>query len=136
MPATKMKPADAIKSQPVSNVHWVCRDKLTANDYNPNRIAPPELKLLLLSILEDGWTQPIVCLPDYTIVDGFHRYMISGDKRLLERFGNMVPVTVIDVDAVHKKMSTVRHNRARGIHAVLPMAEIVRSMEEGVRGKE
>lgn len=117
-----------LDKQPVSNVQWVHRDTLRPNDYNPNKVAPPELELLLLSIMEDGFTQPIVVLPDMTIVDGFHRYTVSGDKRLLERYAGMVPVVVVNVDPVHRKMSTIRHNRARGTHGVLPMAEIVRSM--------
>lgn len=117
-----------LKGQPVSRVQWVHRDELKPNDYNPNRVAPPELELLILSILEDGFTQPIVALDDGTIVDGFHRYTVSGDKRLLERYEGFVPVVRVNVDPVHRKMSTIRHNRARGTHGVLPMAEIVRSM--------
>jgi len=126
-----------LKKQPVSAVVWKHRDTLTSNDYNPNRVAPPELELLILSILEDGWTQPIVILKDGTIVDGFHRWMVSEDQRLAERYEGMVPTVTIEADDVHRKMSTIRHNRARGIHAILPMAEIVRSMvDEGVSPKE
>jgi ParB-like chromosome segregation protein Spo0J len=137
MPAPTPDIEARVRKQPVSTVKWRHRDELTANDYNPNRVAPPELELLILSILEDGWTQPIVVLPDGTIVDGFHRYTVSADPRLMERFGGWVPTVTIDVDAVHRKMSTVRHNRARGIHAILPMAEIVRSMvDDGVPEKE
>ena len=128
-----MKPATDLTKQPVSAVVWRHRSELVPNDYNPNMVAPPELELLILSILEDGWTQPIVILPDGTIVDGYHRYRVSEDPRLREIFGGMVPTAVINVDDVHQKMSTVRHNRARGIHAILPMAEIVRGMvDDGV----
>lgn len=77
---------------------------------------------------EDGWTQPIVVLPDMTIVDGFHRWTVSSDPKIRAMTGGMVPVVVIDADPMHRMMSTVRHNRARGTHAVLRMAEIVRSM--------
>src|SRR5581483_6794086 len=77
--------------EPVSRVEWVHRDLLKPNHYNPNRVAPPELELLITSILEDGFTQPIVVLPDYTIVDGFHRYLVSGDLRLMQLYGGMVP---------------------------------------------
>lgn len=124
---------NSTKSDPVERVQWMDRDALRPNDYNPNKVAPPELELLIVSILEDGWTQPIVVLPDLTIVDGFHRYTVSDDPRLRERYSGQVPVVVLDADPVHRQMSTIRHNRARGTHAVLPMADIVRGMvEDGV----
>lgn len=122
-----------LDTDPVSNVRWVDRDTLIPNSYNPNRVAPPELELLIHSILEDGWTQPIVILEDGTIVDGFHRHTVSADRRLMARYGGKVPVVVVDADPIHRKMSTIRHNRARGTHAVLPMADIVKSMlQDGV----
>ena len=121
-------PSVDLARQPVSRVTWRHKGELTANDYNPNRVAPPEMELLILSILEDGWTQPIVILPDKTIVDGFHRWSISDDPRLLARYGGWVPTVTVDVDPVHRKMSTVRHNRARGTHVIVPMGEIVASM--------
>jgi ParB-like chromosome segregation protein Spo0J len=116
--------------QPVSHVQWVARGKLKANSYNPNKVAPPELDLLRLSIQEDGWTQPIVVLPDHTIIDGFHRWTVSADPAVRAMTGGLVPVVTVDADPVHRMMSTVRHNRARGTHAVLRMAEIVRGMAE------
>jgi len=129
--------AQDINNQPISKVKWVHRDTLQPNDYNPNKVAPPELELLITSILEDGWTQPIVVLPDNTIVDGFHRYTVSADKRLVARFKGMVPVVTVDIDPVHRQMSTIRHNRARGTHGILPMAKIVRGIiEEGVSKEE
>ena len=70
------------KKQPLDNITWLHRDKLKANSYNPNRVAKPELKLLKLSIIEDGWTQPIVANKDYTIVDGYHRWTVSGEKEI------------------------------------------------------
>lgn len=125
------------ESQPISRVKWVSRETLKPNDYNPNKVAPPEMELLITSILEDGWTQPIVVLPDNTIVDGFHRYTVSADKRLMERFGGMVPTVTVDIDPVHRQMSTIRHNRARGTHGILPMAHIVQGiMAEGVSKEE
>lgn len=114
--------------EPVSYVRWVHRDTLMPNDYNPNLVAPPELELLILSILEDGWTQPIVTLADGTIVDGFHRFTVSADARLVKKYRGHVPVVVIQADPVHRKLSTIRHNRARGTHGVLPMAKIVRDL--------
>ena len=128
---------NGIENQPVGNVQWVDRTQLKANDYNPNHVAPPELELLITSIVEDGWTQPIVVLPDYTIVDGFHRFTVSGTPRLMEMTGGKVPVVMVDFDKTHRMMSTIRHNRARGEHGVLHMANIVRTMyEEGTPTEE
>ena len=123
--------------QPVSHVRWVPRGSLKANLYNPNSVAPPEMELLRLSIVEDGWTQPIVVLPDMTIVDGFHRWTVSNDPAIRAMTGGEVPVVTIDADPVHRMASTIRHNRARGTHAVLRMAEIVRNMvESGLKADE
>jgi ParB-like chromosome segregation protein Spo0J len=118
------------ENQPVSQVRWIPRGNLKANAWNPNAVAPPELELLKLSILEDGWTQPIVVQPDNTIIDGFHRWTVSADPRVRALTGGLVPVVVVEADPVHRMMSTIRHNRARGTHAVLKMAEIVRGMVE------
>lgn len=117
-----------LSKEPVSNVQWVDRSLLKPNSYNPNRVAPPELELLIVSILEDGFTQPIVALPDYTIVDGFHRYTVNDDPRLATLYGGKVPVVIVDVDPVHRMMSTIRHNRARGTHGIMRMADIVVSI--------
>jgi ParB-like chromosome segregation protein Spo0J len=129
--------AQDIKKQPISSVVWKNRTDLKPNDYNPNKVAPPEMELLVTSIIEDGWTQPIVILPDNTIVDGFHRYTVSGQKKLMEKFNGMVPTVTVDIDPVHRQMSTIRHNRARGTHGILPMASIVRGIvDEGVSKEE
>ena len=137
MTIEKCNIGDMQQRAPISNVRWLSRDSLKPNDYNPNKVAPPELELLIVSILEDGWTQPIVILPDNTIVDGFHRYTVSGDKRLIARFGDMVPTVTVDIDPVHRQMSTIRHNRARGTHGILPMAHIVRNIfNEGISKEE
>ena len=69
--------------QPLDKITWLDRNELKPNKYNPNKVAPKELKLLKISIMEDGWTQPIVINPDKTIVDGFHRWSISADKDIL-----------------------------------------------------
>lgn len=126
-----------IENQPVSRVQWIDRALLQPNHYNPNHVAPPELELLITSITEDGWTQPIVILPDYTIVDGFHRYTVSADPRIQALTGGQVPVVMVELDQTHRMMSTIRHNRARGEHGVMPMASIVRTMhEDGVSTEE
>lgn len=115
--------------QPIDNIRWVDRNTLKPNYYNPNKVASPELKLLKVSILEDGWTQPIVINSDNEIVDGFHRWTVSADPDIYLQTDGKVPVVMLaEQDASHQKMSTIRHNRARGTHGVLPMAEIVQSM--------
>jgi ParB-like chromosome segregation protein Spo0J len=124
--------------QPVDTVVWVHRDELKPNNYNPNSVAPAELRLLKISIIEDGWTQPIVCNPDKTIVDGFHRWTVSASKDIYRLTGGLVPVVFISPqDVASQKMATIRHNRARGTHAVLAMAEIVESMlKDGLSAEE
>jgi ParB-like chromosome segregation protein Spo0J len=105
--------------------------KIRANAYNPNKVAPPEMRLLYKSILEDGYTMPIVCYHDpatdtYEIVDGFHRYQVMLDhKDIYERENGMLPVSVIDKDLSNRMASTIRHNRARGSHDVDLMVGIV-----------
>jgi ParB-like chromosome segregation protein Spo0J len=131
-----------VKNQPVSRVRWLPRERLRANGYNPNVVAPPELELLVVSILEDGWTQPVVTLPEapdgmFQIVDGYHRWTVSADPRVAKLTGGQVPTVQVGLDPVHRMMSTIRHNRARGTHAVVRMADIVRQMaDEGIPAAE
>lgn len=126
----KSKTAGAPRS-PVYDVRAVPLDKIRANLYNPNAVAPPEMRLLELSIWEDGYTMPIVCYyveadGMYEIVDGFHRWRVMCEsKRIREREGGLMPVVVIEKDISHRMASTVRHNRARGTHAVDLMQNIV-----------
>lgn len=116
---------------PVYNVRAVPVEKVMANNYNPNIVAPPEMKLLELSIWEDGYTMPCVCyyLKDtdqYEIVDGYHRYMVmKTSQRIYDREHGLLPVSVIDKDLSHRMGSTIRHNRARGTHNVELMSNIV-----------
>jgi len=116
---------------PVYSIKAVPIEKIQANMYNPNAVAPPEMKLLYQSIKEDGYTMPIVCyyLPDedkYEIVDGFHRYMIMRDhKDIHKREGGKLPVSVIEKDLSNRMASTIRHNRARGTHSIQLMTHIV-----------
>lgn len=116
---------------PVYNVLSVPVEKVRANSYNPNSVAPPEMELLEVSIWEDGYTMPVVCyyLPAedvYEIVDGYHRYTtLKTSKRIFEREGGMLPVVVIDKDDSNRMASTIRHNRARGSHSIELMSNIV-----------
>lgn len=117
-----------IADQPVAKVEWVDPATLTANDYNPNRVAPVELKLLKQSMMEDGWTQPLVARADDEIVDGFHRWTLAMKDDDVAALGEgLVPVVRLpaSLDEAHARMATIRHNRARGHHAVLKMADIV-----------
>lgn len=126
------------KNQPLDKINWIDRDQLKPNNYNPNKVAPTELKLLKISIKEDGWTQPIVINPDYTIVDGFHRWTVSGHKDIFELTDGKVPTVMINPkDSNQQQMATIRHNRARGTHGVLEMSKIITDMSEsGLSGEE
>lgn len=121
---------------PVYNVLAVPLEKIRANAYNPNAVAPPEMKLLELSIWEDGYTMPVVCyyLPDeniYEIVDGYHRYtVLMTSERVREREKGLLPCVVIDKDITNRMASTIRHNRARGSHSVELMSNIVAELVE------
>lgn len=121
---------------PVYHILSVPIEKIVPNDYNPNAVAPPELRLLYESIREDGYTMPIVCYYDreddlYVIVDGFHRYRIMRDyPDIYEREGGRLPVSVIDKPLDYRIASTIRHNRARGSHDVDLMSNIVRDLHE------
>lgn len=116
---------------PVYGVRPVPIEKIRPNGYNPNSVAPPEMRLLYDSIKEDGYTMPIVCCYDadadmYDIVDGFHRYRILLEHDdILQREGGVAPVSVIDKPPDERMASTIRHNRARGSHDVDLMSNIV-----------
>ena len=121
---------------PVYNVIAVPFEKVIPNTYNPNVVAPPEMKLLYDSIIEDGYTMPIVCYyakskDQYVIVDGFHRYRVMKDyPDVYAREHGMLPVSVIDKPLYHRMASTIRHNRARGSHDVDLMSNIVKELHE------
>ena len=121
---------------PVYGVRPVPFEKIVPNTYNPNTVAPPEMKLLYDSIREDGYTMPIVCYyakakDTYVIVDGFHRWRIMRDyPDIYEREKGMLPVSVIDKPLSNRMASTVRHNRARGSHSVDLMSNIIKELHE------
>lgn len=114
------------KDHPVSRVIWVRAELVQANDYNPNSVASPEMKLLELSIVSDGFTQPIVAWwtgEHYEVVDGFHRHLVGKKLKMTH-----LPLVVLNehrVDKGDRIASTIRHNRARGKHQVEAMSEIV-----------
>lgn len=119
-------------NQPVTGVEWIDRNELDPNDWNPNHVAPPELELLKISLLSDGWTQPIVARTDGTIVDGFHRWTVAADPEIGAMTDGLVPVVRIrtDLGVDHQMGSTIRHNRARGTHRVVEMSGIVNTLLE------
>jgi ParB-like chromosome segregation protein Spo0J len=125
---------------PVYNVKPISIDKIRANNYNPNAVAPPEMKLLYQSIKEDGYTMPIVCYYNheddtYEIVDGFHRYSIMRNHRdIFDRENGMMPVVVIEKDLSNRMASTIRHNRARGTHSIDLMTNIVSELTKSGMG--
>jgi ParB-like chromosome segregation protein Spo0J len=121
-------------NSPVYSVQRVHETKIRANAYNPNAVAPPEMKLLELSIWEDGYTMPIVCYyiendDVYEIVDGYHRYTtLKTSKRIYERENGYLPIVVIKKDISNRMASTIRHNRARGSHSIELMSNIVEDL--------
>ena len=121
---------------PVYHVIRVPIEKIEPNSYNPNAVAPPEMRLLYDSIKEDGYTMPIVCYYDsrrdvYTIVDGFHRYRVMLDyPDIYRREEGKLPVSVINKPLDQRMASTIRHNRARGSHDVELMSNIVQELHE------
>lgn len=123
---------------PLRSLQWISYEKLKPNDYNPNVVSEENMKLLMQSILTNGWTMPIVVRPDFTIIDGFHRYTVAQREPLKSLLGGMVPVVIVD----HKDHSediygTITHNRARGTHVLGPMKAIVkRLLADGKSVKE
>ena len=124
--------ASPFKDEPVDLVLWVKNETVQANDYNPNSVAPPEMKLLEHSITEDGYTQPIVSWQRddvHEVVDGFHRHRVGKESDLVRgRVLGYLPIVSINntrLDKGDRMAATIRHNRARGKHRVDAMSEIV-----------
>lgn len=120
------------KNEPVDFVKWVACENITANDYNPNKVAPPEMELLEISIMNDGYTQPIVTFPNdgkIEVVDGFHRNRVGKESAIInQRINGYLPIVAIRKEQSGKSdriASTIRHNRARGKHQIDAMSEIV-----------
>ena len=128
----KLHALSPLKDEPVDCVLWVNSSEVVANDYNPNTVAPPEMRLLELSVSEDGYTQPIVSWENknkYEVVDGFHRYRVGTEtKNIKNRISGYLPITVINKKSTERGnriAATIRHNRARGKHGVDSMSDIV-----------
>lgn len=122
-----------MKNEPVDLVLWVPAEEVEANDYNPNRVAPPEMRLLEHSVREDGYTQPIVTFIEddspRTVIDGFHRNRVGREiLDIRARLYGRLPVVTANADRTDKAdriAATIRHNRARGKHMVNAMSDIV-----------
>ena len=128
----KMHDISPFKNEPVDCVIWVKNDKVHANDYNPNSVATPEMELLKLSIMNDGYTQPIVTFKEedkIVVIDGFHRNRVGKEvKEVKERVKGYLPITLIRESQEGRNdriASTIRHNRARGKHKIEAMTDIV-----------
>lgn len=114
---------------PLSTLRWVDREIVKPNDYNPNKVSKQNLKLLKQSILANGWTLPIVVRPDFTIIDGFHRWTIAGEEPLKTLLEGKVPIVIVEhKDKAGNIYGTVTHNRARGTHLLEPMKAIIKEL--------
>lgn len=114
---------------PVDRVEWRDADELDGNLWNPNVVASPEFRLLELSILRNGWIQPVLVNRTGIIIDGFHRWTLAREsKALRERYGKQIPCTVLDVPDDEAMLITIRMNRAKGAHVATRMHEIVRRL--------
>lgn len=124
---------DSKMISPLDTLQWVDRGRVKPNDYNPNKVSKQNLELLKQSILTNGWTLPIVVRPDFTIIDGFHRWTVAGEEPLKSMLEGNVPVVIVEhKDKARNIYGTVTHNRARGTHLLEPMKVIVKElMREG-----
>lgn len=117
------------RDEPVDCVLWIPAERVEANDYNPNQVAPPEMRLLEHSIRQDGYTQPIVGYDEgewIEVVDGFHRNRVGKEcADVRERVKGYLPITLLDRERADRIAATIRHNRARGKHVVMGMSNIV-----------
>ncbi len=124
---------DGKMASPLDSLRWIDRDMVKPNDYNPNKVSKQNLELLKQSILANGWTLPIVVRPDFTIIDGFHRWTVAGAEPLKSMLDGKVPIVVVEhKDRAGNIYGTVTHNRARGTHLLGPMKAIVKELiDEG-----
>lgn len=139
----KLSKHSPFNTEPVDCVQWVKNTEVQANEYNPNTVAPPEMKLLELSIQEDGYTQPIVSWARenvYEVIDGFHRHRVGKESKLIQkRINGYLPLVVINTNRSElsdRMASTIRHNRARGKHGVESMSDIVVELKKRNRSED
>ena len=115
--------------EPVTSVKIVSRNAVRPNNYNPNFVNEQNLELLVRSILVNGWTLPIVCDNSMCIIDGFHRWLVSGREPLLSKLNGLIPIVIVKhVDKDRNIYGTITHNRARGVHQLGPMKAIVKNL--------
>ena len=115
--------------EPIENIQWIEASKLDANDYNPNAVFSPELRLLERSILKTGWVQPVLVNRDMIIIDGFHRWMLTKESKKLQAvYNGRCPVAVLDVSRIEAMILTVRMNRAKGAHIATRMSGMVKEL--------
>ncbi len=120
---------DSRMASPLSTLQWVDRNSVKPNDYNPNKVSKQNLELLKQSILTNGWTLPLVVRPDFTIIDGFHRWTVAGEEPLFSMLDGKVPVVIVEhKDRAGNMYGTITHNRARGTHLLGPMKAIVQEL--------
>lgn len=118
-----------MENDPIMNVHWRRAEDLIDNDYNPNAVFSPEMRLLELSILKNGWIQPVLITPDDRIIDGFHRKTLAAtSKKIIEKYNGLVPCAIIHVTRPEAILMTIRMNRARGTHVSFRMADAVKEL--------
>ena len=120
-----------LKDMPINNIEWIDIERLKANDYNPNVVLRKEMNLLKLSIIRNGWIQPILINKDYEIIDGYHRVSaVRMDRQLKELTDGKVPCAVLDLDTPSRMLLTIRINRAKGTHVAFKMHDVVKSLVE------
>lgn len=118
-----------IEEMPISKVQWVDVEKLTANDYNPNVVFSKEMELLKLSILKNGWIQPILVTHEFVIIDGFHRASLAkADKQVKALTGGKVPVVIMELNEAERMLLTIRINRAKGSHIAIKMSDLIKKV--------
>lgn len=127
----RLAPEPSKNQNPIDRIRWMKATALTANGYNPNHVARPELLLLQRSIMTNGWIQPILATPEGYIIDGFHRWLLATtDPAIKERDAGLVPVAILHLTTPEAMLLTIRINRAKGTHSALKMSGIVKSLVE------
>lgn len=118
-----------IDDMPISNIQWADVDKLQANDYNPNVVLSKEMELLKLSILKNGWIQPVLVTQNYVIIDGFHRASLCKfDKKVRALTDGKIPVVMMQLSEPDRMLLTIRINRAKGNHVAIKMSSLIKQL--------